>query len=124
MVTNTDSEVVKLWRDTFELNLSASWKSDVDKTVTDLILWREILSNWHYYKNGRKIKKSPAIKPLLDFYESREREQLEARNGRNNQAPAVSARSGERLSERGNGNVSQLRIQPPSDYFNVGNLVR
>jgi len=120
----TDSEPVKLWRDLFKLNLSASWKSDVDKTITDIDLWRDILAHWYYIKNGKKIRKSPAIKPLLDFYESREREQLEARNQRNNQASVVSTRSGERISERGRGDLSQVSVQPPSDYFNAGRMVR
>ncbi len=119
-----DSEPVKLWRDKFHLNLSQSWKADVDKTVTDVELWREILSTWWYHKNGRKVKKSPAIKTLLDEYESRAREQLEARNRRNNEAEAVSVRSGEGLSERSNCDMSKVPVQPPSDYFNVGNLVR
>jgi hypothetical protein len=69
---STDSEAVKLWRDFARLNLSQSWKADIDKTVTDIELWREILANWHYYKNGRKIKKSPGIKNLLTEYERRE----------------------------------------------------
>ena len=119
-----DSPCVKLWRDTFKLNLSTSWKADVDKTVTDVELWREILSTWWYYKNGRKVKKSPAIKTLLDEYESRAREQLEARNRRNNEAEAVSIRSGARLSERSNCDMSKVPVQPPSDYVNTSNLVR
>ncbi len=119
-----DSLAVKMWRDTFLLNISVSWKADVDKTVTDVELWREILANWHYYKNGRKIKKSPAIKTLLDVYESRAREQLEARNRRHNEAEAISGRSREGLSERSNCDMSKVPVQPPSDYFNVGNLVR
>ncbi len=64
-----DSIPVKMWRDTFKLNLSVSWKADVDKTIKNLALWEEILSGWYYIKNGKKIRKSPAIKPLLDEYE-------------------------------------------------------
>ena len=120
-----DSEPVRLWRDKFKLNLSKSWKIDVDKTVTDLVLWRKILNGWKYQtSHGTWKSRAPGIKQLLTEYESREREQLEARNQRDHEASVVSARSGERVSERGNGNVSGVRVQPPSDYFNVGNLVR
>ncbi len=99
-----DSPCVKLWRDTFKLNLSASWKQDVDKTVTDVELWREILANWHYYKNGRKIKKSPAIKTLLDEYERR---QFDAIQSKGNQV-----HSEESLPERWDGLVQQSGLPP------------
>ena len=119
-----DSEAVRIWRDAFRLNLSASWKRDVEVTVQDVELWKRLIASWHYYKNGRKIKKSPAIKTLLDEYEQREREQLEARNRRHNEAEAISGRSREGLSERSNCDMSKVPVQPPSDYFNIGNLVR
>ena len=64
-----DCEPVELWRRKFHLNLSASWKHDVEVTVTDLALWKSILDGWGYWKNGKWVKKSPAIKPLLDYYE-------------------------------------------------------
>lgn len=64
---------VKLWRDFAHLNLSASWKRDVETTITDIELWKQILSGWHYFdKKGKKHRKSPAIKPLLDEYERRQ----------------------------------------------------
>ena len=64
-----DSVPVRMWRDKFKLNLSASWKADVDKTVTDLKLWADILKDWGYWKDGKWKRKSPAIKVLLDEYE-------------------------------------------------------
>ena len=118
-----DSECVKLWRDTFKLNLSQSWKSDVDKTVTDVKLWAEILKGWGYWHKGKWKKKSPGIKNLLAEYERREFDKLEAANG-NNQASVVSARSRERIPERGNSDVSKVSYQPPSLYFRTRNLVR
>jgi hypothetical protein len=64
-----DSEPVRLWRNQFKLNLSVSWKADVDKTVTDIDLWKSILEGWGYWHKGKWKKKSPAIKSLLDEYE-------------------------------------------------------
>ncbi len=98
-----DSEAVRIWRDAFRLNLSASWKSDVDKTIQDLSLWREIISGWHYFKNGRKIKKSPGIKQLLTEYErlSIDHEVREQRD--------IPERGGERLAERSYSPMPPLR---------------
>ncbi len=119
-----DSDAVRAWRDLFKLNISASWKHDIDITIKDIELWREILKGWGYWKGRKWVKKAPFIKDLLSEYESRTREQLEARNRRNNEAEAVSGRSGARLSERSNCDMSKVPVQPPSDYFNTGNLVR
>lgn len=114
-----DSDAVKLWRDKFRLNLSKSWKADVDKTVTDLALWREILDGWYWLdRYGNKISKSPGIKQLLTEYE-----RLSA-NKHDHEAEAISRHSGEGLSERGNGNVSQVSLQPPSEYFYSRRVVR
>ena len=118
-----DSEPVKLWRDTFRLNLSASWKRDVEITVKDINLWKSILDNWFYIKNGKKIKKSPGIKNLLAEYERREFDKLEAANG-NNKTPVVSTRGGEGISERSDGPLREVRGEPPSLYFRTRNLVR
>ncbi len=115
-----DSPSVKLWRDTFRLNLSSSWKSDVDKTITDIELWREILANWHYFKAGKKIRKSPGIKQLLTEYESREREQLEARHvdgQKHDGAQSVSDYHRPWLSKRSNGDVSEVPVNPERIYF-------
>lgn len=71
-----ESEAVRLWRDFAKLNLTVSWKHDVDITVTDLELWKSILLGWFWIDaKGKKHKKSPAIKPLLDEYE---RQQFDA----------------------------------------------
>lgn len=74
-----DHEAVKLWRDHFHLNLSASWKHDVEKTITDLDLWAEILANWKYKDSkGKWRSKAPGIKPLLDEYERQRSNRLAA----------------------------------------------
>jgi hypothetical protein len=65
-----DHPAVQLWRDRFRLNLSASWKHDVEITVTDLSLWQEILDGWFYFDAKRKKRsKAPGIKNLLTEYE-------------------------------------------------------
>ena len=115
-----DSEPVKLWRDLFKLNLSASWKADVEKTVTDIELWRKILSTWFWIDaKGKKHKKSPGIKQLLDEYDrlNHERKSMEAADSGNNEADALSARRGERISTGGDSDVSEVWRKPPSIYF-------
>lgn len=114
----SDSEPVKLWRDLFKLNLSASWKADVDKTITDIDLWREILANWHYFKAGKKIRKSPGIKQLLTEYERLEQDK------RDHQALVISTGSRERLSEWRDSSMPQVRSDPPSEYFRTSKVVR
>src|SRR5438094_6654513 len=65
-----DHPAVKLWRDKFRLNLSASWKRDVEITVKDLKLWKSILDGWYWIDTkGKKQKKAPGIKNLLTEYE-------------------------------------------------------
>lgn len=114
-----DSEAVTLWRDRFRLNLSASWKRDVEKTVTDLDLWREVLDGWFYFDSqGKKRTKHPGIKGILDEYERR------LQNAKaNNQALALPARSRERISTGRDSDVSKVRIEPPSCYFRTRGLV-
>lgn len=113
-----DSEPVKLWRDFARLNLSASWKRDVEKTVTDIELWRKILEGWHYFDaKGKKHNKHPGIKGLLTEYE---RLSMETADSRDNEARALSTRSGARIPQRSDGDVSKMRIEPPSLYFRVG----
>jgi hypothetical protein len=113
-----DSAAVVLWRNKFRLNLSQSWKEDVDKTVTDVELWREILNGWGYYKNGRWIKKSPGIKQLLTEYERLEQDKHD------HEASVVSARSREGISERSYSDVSEVRSGTPSLYFRTRDMVR
>jgi len=72
----SDSACVKLWRDTFRLNLSASWKADVDKTVKDIDLWKSVLAKW------KREKRHPGIKGILDEYERRQFDAIQSqRNG-------------------------------------------
>jgi hypothetical protein len=111
-----DSEAVTLWRNTFKLNLSASWKHDVDITVTDIELWKSILAGWKWQDNkGRWHRKAPGIKNLLTEYE---RKTMEG-NNRHGQTPTVPARRSKGLSARRDSELPAMRIQPPSDYFRV-----
>ncbi len=93
-----DSAAVRLWRDTFRLNLSASWKHDVEITVTDLDLWKKILDGWGYWRNGKWIKKAPGIKNLLTEYERLKADEIPKPAPRQTEYP--SARGPQRISER------------------------
>jgi len=94
-----DSEPVKLWRDFARLNLSASWKADVDKTVKDLSLWKSILAQW------KREKRHPGIKGLLVEYERREFDRNENRERRTDVREHIEPR----LSERGHSQMFTMR---------------
>lgn len=65
-----DSEAVKIWRDKFKYNLSPGRKKDIDLTIQDLELWKHVLDNWGYYKEGMWIKFNPfAVGHQLSEYE-------------------------------------------------------
>ena len=112
-----DCEAVTLWRKRFKLNLSSSWKADVEKTVTDLDLWKEILDGWFYLKDGKKFTKHPGIKGLLDEYERL------ARRKEDRNTAAVSARSHSRVSERSHREMQEVWSHPPSEYFRARRMV-
>lgn len=114
-----DCEAVTLWRKKFSLNLSRSWKADVEKTVTDLDLWKEILDGWFYFKDGKKFTKHPGIKGLLTEYERRV-QNIHA----DNEAKAISARSGERLSAGSDRYMPKVSSEAERLYFRVGDVVR
>jgi len=116
-----DHPAVKLWRDKFQLNLSKSWKADVEKTVTDLKLWKSILDGWHYWKDGKKFTKHPGIKGLLTEYERLATPNEDA--PKHNGAQPVSDSDRPWLSERRESNVSQVQRNPERLYFGVDRLV-
>jgi len=92
---NTDSLPIRLWRDTFKLNLSQSWKADVDKTVTDLKLWKSILAQW------KREKRHPGIKGLLDEYERREFDAIQQKGNGVYREEGISERATRILFESG-----------------------
>ena len=63
---------VKAYRDQFKLNVKLGFREDIIITVTDLDLWKSILANWGYWKEGKWIKYSPLnIKGMISEYERR-----------------------------------------------------
>ena len=98
-----DSIPVRMWRDHALLNLSQSWKAEIDKTIQDLQLWQDILDGNYYFKDGKKIKKSPAIKTLLDEYDRRsfDRDEIQQK------------RSGVHCEKSVSERVSEGRMQEP-----------
>ena len=97
-----DSEPVRMWRDFARLNLSASWKADVDKTVTDIDLWRSILAGWKWrdYK-GKWHKRHPGIKALLDEYERRQFDGIQQKGSGVHSEESVPERWDRKLPESG-----------------------
>src|SRR2546427_8350427 len=83
MKQTADSPAVKAWRDKFRLNLSQSWKHDVDITVLDLTLWEDILAHWKWEDDkGKWHRKAPGIKALLDEYERRSFDAIQQESSR------------------------------------------
>lgn len=120
-----DCEAVTLWRKRFRLNLSSSWKADVEKTVQDLDLWREILDGWFYFDaKGKKQTRHPGIKGLLTEYERQKLNQQLQSVSANNEASALSTRSGEGLSEGCYRYLSKVPSEAERQYFRVGDVVR
>jgi len=65
-----DSEAVKLYRDIFRLTPNIGRREDIEKTVTDLKLWQEVLENWGYTKDGKWHHFNPlSIGKMLSHYE-------------------------------------------------------
>ena len=107
-----ECEAVKLWRDKFKLNISASWKHDVEITITDLELWKEILEGWFYFdKRRKKHTKHPGMKGLLDEYERLERRKDDC------QSSALQTRDRERVSEGSNRGLRSVRSEAERLYF-------
>lgn len=61
-------EAIKIYRDTFRLNLKAGFKEDIVSTVRDLPLWKTILTEWKEHKwNPLRVNW------MLSEYERREK---------------------------------------------------
>ncbi|HEX5704915.1 MAG TPA: hypothetical protein VFX97_17085 [Pyrinomonadaceae bacterium] len=119
-----DCEPVRLWRERFKLNLSASWKADVEKTVTDLDLWKEILDGWFYVEHGKKKTKHPGIKNLLNEYERQKCNQQLQEVSANNAANSLSTRSGEGIPQGSGCYLPKVSSEAERLYFRVGDVVR
>lgn len=86
-----DSEAVTIWRKKWKYNLSAGRKSDIDVTVQDLELWKQVLDNWGYWSKGKWISHNPfSVGKQLSEYE-----RLEAK--RSGQAIVAAASPDERV---------------------------
>lgn len=74
MAIKPDSPAVKIWRQKFKYNLSPGRKEDIDATITDLVLWKQVLDNWGYMKNGKWKSFNPfSVGKQLSEYERLER---------------------------------------------------
>lgn len=69
-----DSPAVKLWRDKFKYNLPPGRRYDIEVTVRNLDLWKYVLDNWGYMKNGKWKSFNPfSVGKQLSEYERLER---------------------------------------------------
>jgi len=74
---------IKLYRDTFKLNLKPGFKTDIISTVLDLDLWKSLLTEW------KEKKWNPLnVKGMLSEYERRE-----SKRKRTNDAPKFESQS-------------------------------
>jgi len=100
------------------------FRLDIIRTVVtydDWCVWVSLLANWGYWRDGKYHKRNPTdFKGLLTVFEMKvrenERRKMEGNNG-HNQTTSVSTRGAKRVSRRGDGNLSSVPIQPPSEYF-------
>jgi hypothetical protein len=61
---------VKLYRDTFLFCPNQGFRKDIAVTVENLDLWKVVLRNWGYWKDGKWKKFNPLnVKGLLSEYE-------------------------------------------------------
>ena len=89
-----DCEAVELWRRQYHLNLSKSWKRDVEITVKDIDLWKSILRLW-------KLKKwHPGSKNILTEYERREFDAIQPEGSGVHSEESLSERAERRMPER------------------------
>lgn len=91
-----DHPAVIAYREHFKLCPMAWFRKEIVQTVKDLSLWKDVLSNWGYEKDGKWKKFNPLnVKGLMSEYERR------ARNGESsNQRESIQERLPTRLSER------------------------
>jgi hypothetical protein len=115
-----DSPAIKLYRDTFRLNLNHGFRKDVELTVTDLDLWQEVLTNWRYLKDGKWKPKNPLnIKGLLSEYEYRSNanHRHQSRTGAETGAAGISTGRARHLLQVREG--ARLHLRPDSPTFAI-----
>lgn len=69
-----EHEAVKFYRDTFRKCPNYGFRKDIIATVSDLELWKNILTNWRYYDHIKRkwVKRNPMdVKAMLRDYELR-----------------------------------------------------
>ena len=110
MKISTDSPAVKAYRDQFKLNCSEGRRKDIDATVTNLDLWKSVLENWGYIKNGKWIKFSPlSVGKMLAEYERREKQSKRPNDSAGIQRQGLSERSEAGVSKWGDRSLHHVR---------------
>ena len=67
-------EAVKAYRDQFRFCPSSYRRREIVVTVKDLDLWKEVLANWGYWKEGKWIKFNPLnVNGMIQEYERQAR---------------------------------------------------
>jgi hypothetical protein len=103
-------EAVKAYRDHFRFCPKIGLREDIISTVSNLDLWKTVITSWGYLKAGKWVKYSPLnVKGMLSEYERRanasKRSDAVAGNQRTTQAQVGPAG----ISERSNGRVLPMR---------------
>lgn len=126
---NMYAEGVLAYREQFNLVPNRGFRADIAvtvKTYDDLKIWTSLLASWGYMKNGKWKPRNPLdVKGLLTCFEAkvRERERLAETNS-NNETASIPTRGREGVSERSDGDMRDMRSEPPSIYFRTRHLVR
>jgi hypothetical protein len=102
---------VKMYRDIFKFCPNLGFRKEIILTVTDLDLWKSILSTWGFSKDGKWKSHNPLnVKGLMSEYERRAAKHTERSNATDrSKRDSLPNGSEARVSEWRNGNLSRLR---------------
>lgn len=103
-------EAVKAYRDQFKFCPKIGFREDIISTVQDMTLWKTILSNWGYWKDGKWIKHNPLnVKGMMSEYERRAKHTNRSNAAVGNQRVSENQVSASGLPERSHRGMSNVR---------------
>lgn len=104
-MSDLDHEAVKAYRDQFKFCPNAWRRKEIVLTVKDLDLWKSVLANWGYWKEGKWIKFNPLnTNGMIQEYER------QARNTNRISQPRTGSEDRQAgVSERGSRDMLRVR---------------